>query len=90
MSEKLCSVNSEGHITFIIEGTIPTEIPKVKHPLRELHPDYKNHLKQDIAERVDLKKQIITANNEKQKLKVEFERKLLKNCKQNIEKWFNV
>lgn len=62
--EKLCSVNNRGEFTFIIEGILPQEVPKVKHPPRELHPDYKNFLKQHIAEKVKLKKQL----NDQQKI----------------------
>lgn len=88
MYEKICSVDNKGNITFI-QGTLPEEVPKVKHPLRELNEEYANHLRSTIEERVKLKKEIIKLKLKNEKDLLEVERQRLRRYKKSIEVWFN-
>lgn len=89
MSERLCSVNNLGQITYFVEGIIPEFVPKVKHPPRELHPDYANFLKQYIAEKVKLKRQLDEQKKINDRKLLEIERQRLMVCKRHIMNWFN-
>lgn len=88
-NEKICTVNNLGEFTFL-NINIPESVPKVKHTPRVLHDDYVHFLRNEIENRVKLKKINLNQKEEyEQKLK-QLNRSYLIHFRRNIEKWFNI
>lgn len=89
MAVKVCSV-VDGKITYLKSDTcLPDQVVKVKHEPRELHPEYRQHLREYIENRVKLKKEFQIKEAEYLKRIKILDRLAFKHCIQNIEKWFN-